>query len=121
MSGAFWWSPEHNGGICGGACATPDGKPAFINRDATTEPNWLAKVALERPSLPAVFFLSVGLFEFDQSGTGGNILEETRHLRDILRAKNSRVIYQEFVGGHDGLSWVGMLGEGLQRLLESAR
>ena len=117
MSGAFWWSPEHNGGICGGLCATPDGRPAVANRDATTEPNWVARVALERPTIPARFFITVGTFEFDQVGSGGNILEETRRLRDILRAKHGRVIYQEFVGGHDGLGWRGMLGEGLDRLL----
>jgi enterochelin esterase family protein len=91
-----------------------------VNKDATTEGNWLAPLALKRSSVSARFFLSPGLFEFDQSGTGGNILEETRHLRDILRAKGGRVIYQEFVGGHDGLSWRGMLAEGLQRLLGDA-
>jgi len=117
MSGAFWWSPEHNGGICGGLCATPDGRPVVANRAATTEPNWVAQVALKRPAVPARFFLSVGTFEFDQSGTGGGILEETRRLRDILRAKHGRVIYEEFVSGHDGLGWRGMLGEGLERLL----
>jgi len=121
MSGAFWWSPEHNGGICGGLCATPDARPAITNRDATTEPNWMARVALERPSLRARFFLSVGTFEFDQAGTGGNILEETRRLRDIIRAKNGSVTYEEFVGGHDGLGWRGMLAEGLQRLLGNPR
>jgi len=121
MSGAFWWSPEHNGGICGGLCATPDTRPAISNRDATTEPNWMARVALERPSLRATFFLSVGTFEFDQSGSGGNILEETRRLRDILRARKASVIYKEFVGGHDGLGWRGMLGEGLERLLGNPR
>jgi enterochelin esterase-like enzyme len=31
------------------------------------------------------------------------------------------VIYEEFVGGHDGLSWRGMLGEGLERLLGNPR
>jgi enterochelin esterase-like enzyme len=121
MSGAVWWSPEHNGGICAGACAAPGGKPAVVNKDATTEGNWLAPLALKQASVSARFFLAPGLFEFDQSGTGGNILEETRHLRDILRARNGRVIYHEFVGGHDGLSWPGMLAEGLQRLLGDAR
>jgi enterochelin esterase family protein len=116
MSGAFWWSPEHNGGICAGMCAAPNGRVAVANRDASTEPNWMARVALGRQSIPARFFLSVGMFEFDQSGGGGNILEETRRLRDVLRAKNGRVIFEEFVGGHDGLGWRGMLGEGLIRL-----
>lgn len=121
MSGAFWWSPEHNGGICGGLCATPNGKVALANRDATTEPNWLASVALKTPSPRARFFLSVGTFEFDQNGGGGNILEATRQLRDILLAKNARVIYKQFVGGHDGLTWPGMLADGLQVLLGDSR
>jgi len=120
MSGAIWWSPEHNGGICAGMCATPDGKVQYESRDATTEPNWMASVALKQKSVPAQFFLSAGMFEFDNSGGGGDILEETRRLRDIIRAKNGRVIYQEFVGGHDGLGWRGMLGEGLERLLGTA-
>jgi enterochelin esterase-like enzyme len=117
MSGAFWWSPEHNGGICGGACADPAASPAVENQDATTEPNWLAQVALEQPASRAKFYLAAGTFEFDRFGTAGQILEETRHLRDILRAKNVEVFYHQFVGGHDGVSWPGEMADGLQRLL----
>jgi enterochelin esterase family protein len=121
VSGAFWWSPEHNGGICAGACKDSAGKPAVTNRDATTEPNWIAQLALKRPAAPVKFYLAAGTFEFDRDGTAGGILEETRHLRDILRAKNYQVIYQQFVSGHDGLSWPGAMANGLQSLLGGAR
>jgi enterochelin esterase-like enzyme len=121
MSGAFWWSPEHNGGICAGACSDPAGKPAVSNRDVVTEPNWIAQLALARPPSRAEFYLAAGTFEFDIAGSGGGLLEETRHLRDILRAKNYRVVYQQFVGGHDDLSWRGVMADGLQSLLKISR
>jgi enterochelin esterase-like enzyme len=117
MSGAFWWSPEHNGGICAGVCADPSGTPAVSNQDATTEPNWIAQLALRQPAARVRFYLAAGTFEFDRFGTAGQILEETRHLRDILLAKNYEVFYHQFVGGHDGASWPGVMADGLQRLL----
>jgi enterochelin esterase-like enzyme len=117
MSGAFWWSPAHNGGICAGACTTPDGQPAVINRDATTELNWVAQLALDHPSPNVRYYLAAGLFEFDRDGTGGSILEETRHLRDVLRAQHNEVFYEQFPSGHDGQSWPAMMVSGLQRLL----
>ena len=117
MSGAFWWSPEHNGGICGGACATPNERPAVINRDATTELNWVAQQALEHPSPNVRYYLAAGTFEFDQAGEGGAILEETRHLRDILRAQHNEVFYEQFPSGHDLQSWPAMMANGLQLLL----
>ena len=120
MSGAFWWSPEHNGGVCGGRCASPASRPVVRNRDATTEPNWIANLVLKRPpaARPRVY-LGVGTFEFDSDGTGGGILEETRHLRDLLVARNYQVIFRQFVGGHDNVIWRGELGDGLQSLLGS--
>jgi len=117
MSGAFWWSPAHNGGICAGLCATPNERPAVINQDATTELNWVAQLALEHPPQNVRFYLGAGTFEFDDSGTGGAILEETRHLRDILRAQHNEVFYEQFPSGHDGRSWPAMLASGLQHLL----
>jgi enterochelin esterase family protein len=117
MSGAFWWSPEHNGGICAGVCADPDGKPAIVNQDGTTEPNWIAQLALKEPASHTKFYLAAGTFEFDRFGTAGQILEETRHLRDILLAQKHEVFYHQFVGGHDGVSWPGVMTDGLQRLL----
>jgi enterochelin esterase family protein len=43
-------------------------------------------------------------------------------LRDVLLAKGYQVVqYQQFVGGHDGLSWPGALAEGLIALLGSGK
>jgi enterochelin esterase family protein len=117
ISGAFWWSPEHNGGICAGACPDSSGEPAVVNQDATTEPNWLAQLALERPASRTRFYLSAGTFEVDRDATGAAILEENRHLRDILRAKGVDVIFNQFVGAHDAVVRPGAMADGLQKLL----
>jgi enterochelin esterase family protein len=117
ISGAFWWSPAHNGGICGGVCADSAGQPSVVNRDATTEPNWLAQLALERPSSKTLFYLSAGTFEADIVGTGAGLLEENRHLRDILRAKGGKVVFHQVVGGHETMSWRAAMADGLQTLL----
>lgn len=116
-SGAFWWSLEHNGGICGGRCPDTGGRGGDGNRDATTEGNFLVKEFLAAKKLPLRFYLAVGTFEYDRNGGGGEILEATRHLRDVLLAKGYQVHYQQFVGGHDGLSWPGALADGLIHLL----
>jgi enterochelin esterase family protein len=77
----------------------------------------MAKLFLASPKLPLRFYLAVGTFEIDREGGGGGILESTRHLRDVLLAKGYQVHYQQFVGGHDGLSWRGTLADGLINLL----
>ncbi|HKO44437.1 MAG TPA: alpha/beta hydrolase-fold protein [Pyrinomonadaceae bacterium] len=117
LSGAFWWSFEHNGGVCGSRCPESGGRGGDGSRDATTEGNFLVKEFLASPKLPIRFYLSAGTFEIDRNGGGGEILEGTRHLRDVLLAKGYQVHYQQFVGGHDGLSWRGGLADGLITLL----
>jgi enterochelin esterase-like enzyme len=96
QSGAFWWSPKHDEG---------------------EEPNWLALQYVTAPRANQKFFIEAGTFENDVSGTGGQILEESRHLRDVLLAKGYEVHYREFVGGHDRLTWRGSLADGLLALL----
>lgn len=118
QSGAFWWAPDHNGGICGPLCRD-SGYVANSSMDATTEPNWMAKQFLASPKLPVRFYLEAGTFEVDRYGKGGDILEPTRQLRDVLRAKGYEVQYQQFVGGHDGLSWRATLADVLIALLGS--
>ena len=118
-SGAFWWSFEHSGGVCGPRCPDSGGTVGDNPRDATTEGNFLVREFLATPKLPLRFYLTAGTFEIDRDGGGGNILESTRHLRDVLLAKGYDVRYQQFVGGHDGLSWRGALGDGLITLLGS--
>jgi len=113
QSGAFWWSFEHHGGVCGPRCPDSGGTGGDSSRDATTEGNFLVRDFLASPRLPVRFYLAAGTFEIDRDGAGGNILESTRHLRDVLLAKGYQVHYQQFVGGHDGLSWRGVLADGL--------
>jgi enterochelin esterase family protein len=96
QSGSFWWAPK---------------------RDDGEEPNWLARQYVESRRLPLRFFLEAGTFENDIIGSGGQILETSRHLRDVLLAKGYEVHYQEFVGGHDYLSWRGSLADGLIALM----
>jgi len=64
--------------------------------------------------------MEAGLFENDIRGSGGAILETSRHLRDVLLAKGYSVTYQEFPGGHDYLTWRGSLADGLIALLGTA-
>ena len=118
QSGAFWWSPEHNGGVCGAKCPEAGGRRRDPNsRDSRTEGNWIAKQFAAGPKLPLRFYLDAGTFEVDKDGTGGNILEATRALRYVLLAKGYEVHYQQTVGGHDDLVWRGTLADGLIALL----
>jgi enterochelin esterase family protein len=88
-----------------------------VNQDAKTEPNWLAQLALARPASKTRFYLSAGTCEVDRDATGAAILEENRHLRDILRAKRVEVIFHQFVGGHDQVVRPGAMADGLRKLL----
>ncbi|MCW3119310.1 MAG: putative esterase [Chitinophagaceae bacterium] len=96
QSGMFWWSP---------------------GRDNGEEPNWIARQFIDQPKLPLRFYIDAGKFENDIFGSGGQILETSRQLRDILKAKGYQVYYQEFIGGHDQLSWRGTLADGLIALI----
>ena len=104
QSGDFSWAPDHVHAM---------GRLA----DATTETGWLAKEFIRSPKLPIRFHMDAGTFEVDQVGTGGNALETSRHMRDVLLAKGYEVHYQQFMGGHDYLSWRGTLADGLIELI----
>jgi len=104
QSGAVWWSPGID----------------IDNRDATTETDWLARQYIRRPKLPLKFYLDAGAFEADTHGTGGGVLEANRDFRDVLLAKGYPVRYQQFIGGHDGVSWRGTIADGLIDLLGRA-
>jgi enterochelin esterase family protein len=106
QSGSFWWAPDHGVG--------PDA-------DATTETGWLAKEFIKSPKLPLRFWMDAGVFEVDSRGTGGGILEPSRHMRDVLLAKGYDVQYQQFNSGHDYLNWRGTLAEGLIALIGTNR
>ena len=118
QSGAFWWSPEHSGGVCASKCPEDGGRRSDPDsRDSRTEENWIAKQFVTSSKLPVRFFLEAGTFEVDKQGTGGDILEATRTLRDVLLAKGYEVHFQQFVSGHDDLSWRGTFANGLIALL----
>ncbi len=63
---------------------------------------------------------TAGSFEAQFWGGPGGVngtLESNRHMRDVLLAKGYEVHYQEFIGGHDYLSWRGLLADGLIALI----
>lgn len=118
QSGAFWWSPEHSAGVCASKCPEASGvRPDPDSRDSRTEGNWITKQFIASPKLPVRFYLDAGTFEIDKEGTGGDILEATRTLRDVLLAKGYEVHFQQSVSGHDDLSWRGTFADGLIALL----
>jgi enterochelin esterase family protein len=102
LSGSFHWTPEFVGG-----------DPA----NAPFERSWLTTEFVRRPRMNIRFWISVGAFEADTAGSGGIGLETSRHLRDVLLARGYDVGYAQFPGGHDPLSWRGMLPQGLIALL----
>jgi enterochelin esterase-like enzyme len=101
QSGSFWWSPTRS-----------PFDPAKY--DALSEPSWLAHRLAVEPSRPVVFYLDAGAFE---GGEAGGILDTTRHIRDVLKARGYVVHYGEFIGGHDYVNWRGTLADGLIALL----
>lgn len=103
QSGAYWWTP-------------PKRNPS----DPDTEPDWMAKQFIASPRLPLRFYMDAGTDELDLTGDGGDILVPNRNLRDVLLAKGYEVHYQEFDGGHDGLSWRSTLADGLILLMGGA-
>ena len=92
QSGSFWWMPPRD-----------PTRPA--ERDYDAEPNWLSSQFLTGPKLPLRFYLSSGLDELDMRGKGASILVPNRHLRDVLRAKEYDIAYEEVDGAHDSLNW----------------
>ena len=77
----------------------------------------MAKQFIASSKLPLKFYIDAGSFEFDSNGTGGGILETSRNIRDVLLTKGYEVHYQQFVGGHDYLSWQGTFADGLMDLI----
>jgi enterochelin esterase-like enzyme len=67
---------------------------------SSSEPNWLVRQFISSPRQPLRFYLDAGSAEFNATGGGDAILFCTRTLRDVLRAKDYEVQFQEFVGGH---------------------
>ena len=71
---------------------------------------WLIRQFVTTRKLPLRFYLEAGLFE---TAHAGSILPQNRRLRDVLEAKGYALVYSEFVGAHEYLSWRGSLADGL--------
>lgn len=99
QSGAFWWAPD-------GEVLEPEHYNPYF------EPNWLAREVARRPRVAVRFHLDAGTYEGPGCG-GGDILSNTRRLRDTLVAKGYDVKFQEFAGAHDFLSWRGTIIDAL--------
>ena len=65
----------------------------------------------ESPLLNLRFYLEAGLLE------GDLMIQTNRHLRSILDLKGYPIVYQEFAGGHEALSWRDTFADGLTALL----
>lgn len=102
QSGSFWWTPgwERAGRFAQGESAA----------------EWLTRRFAESPRLPLRFQLEAGLFETGRPGQAG-ILESTRHLRDVLRAKGYPVGHREYAAAHGYEHWRVSLADGLVALL----
>lgn len=69
---------------------------------------------LTSPKLPLELFISAGIYESAHGAQGDKgILDGSRNLKDVLRAKGYPVIYREYAAGHDYLAWRGVLADGL--------
>lgn len=68
----------------------------------------MIKLYKASPQLPVRFYMTVGMYDLSVAMVGSN-----RQLRDILETKGYDVAYSEFSGGHDYLSWRGLLADGL--------
>jgi enterochelin esterase-like enzyme len=94
QSGAFWYFP------------------GWEDQEANdTAPfGWLTRQFVTTRKLPVRFYLEAGLFENECPEI---LLAQNRRLRDVLEAKGYSVVYSEFAGGHEFLSWRGSVADGL--------
>lgn len=86
--------------------------PGWEDQDATdySPYGWLIRQFVTTRKLPIRFYLEAGLFENDCPDT---LLAQNRRLHDVLEAKGYSVVYSEFAGGHEFLSWRGSVADGL--------
>jgi enterochelin esterase family protein len=117
---AALWHPEMFGNVLAQSGAFHREPPSASDEQSNAEPNWLVRQFISSPTKPVRFYLDAGSAEFNATGSADSILFCTRTLRDVLRAKGYEVHFQEFVGGHDYLSWRGTLADGLIALMGSA-
>lgn len=99
QSGSFWWAP------------------GWETADNYTRPaEWLTQCFSVVPRLPLRFHLEAGLFELGRDGQSG-IRDTTRHLRDVLRARDYVVSHREYAAAHGYEHWRVSFAEGILALI----
>ena len=102
LSGSYWWAPS-----------TPKNAPA---PHRWAEGDWFMRQVLHGPTPAVRWHLAYGLLERGVQGEAG-ILDNNRHLRNVLQAKGYTVTTHEFAGGHDYYAWGEEIALGLEALL----
>lgn len=101
LSGSYWWAP------------TAANAPA---PHRWAEGDWFMRQVLQGPAKPVRWHLAYGLLERGVNGEAG-IVDNNRHLRNVLQAKGYTVTSHEFAGGHDYYAWAEEIVLGLEALL----
>ncbi|MEG0053440.1 MAG: alpha/beta hydrolase-fold protein [Comamonas sp.] len=101
LSGSYWWAPK------------PAAGQTAPHR--WSESDWLMQQLAHSPTQPVRWHLGYGLLERGVNGEGG-LVDNNRHLRNVLQAKGYTVSTDEFAGGHDYYAWDHALLRGLQAL-----
>ena len=93
-SGSFWWSPEY-----------------------PNDHEWLAQLVAASDLAPVDFWIEAGKLERWRLRDGDpTVLNASRHMRDVLRARGYSVQYREFTGGHDYNCWQTSFPEAIMAL-----
>ncbi|MDR0259417.1 MAG: DUF3327 domain-containing protein [Comamonas sp.] len=100
LSGSYWWAP------------TPAAGQA---PHRWSESDWLMQQVANAPARPVRWHLGYGLLERGVNGEGG-LVDNNRHLRNVLQARGYTVSSDEFAGGHDYYAWGQAIVRGLQAL-----
>lgn len=101
LSGSYWWAPP-----------PAPGSPGHRWREG----DWFMQQVAQSPKRPVRWHLGYGLLERGVHGEAG-LVDNSRHLRNVLQAKGYAVSTDEFSGGHDYYAWGEALVQGLQLLL----
>ncbi len=96
-----------------GSFATGVREESAIDMWTGEAPRMMVSEFLDSPLLPVEFYIEAGRYE---TTLPFSPLLEARRLRDVLKAKGYRVIYHEFVGGHNEVCWRGTLADALMAL-----
>jgi len=120
QSGAFamsWPQMRLNSGL-----PTAPG-PGELFTSGFPEAEWIARQFVQKKKLPLRFYVEVGLMEDTRWNARLPFFAHpsttlaARHFRDVLEAKGYTLIYHEYNGAHEALSWRGTFGDALAGLV----